>query len=154
MRAPQPTSEASDNKLTSGTGREKDTPSRSWATRVHQRRYSQQRGDQETWNWSSRKSHWSLRQGWSSLIRSIPSGTRKVRDDKWPSRRCQRDAGGDGVDRKSSSSRRRLPTRIGGGRAIKGKDRISMPRYTSDEFWIGQDESIVHTCGGWRKWEP
>ena len=34
----QPTSEASDKKLTSGTGREKDTPSRSWATRVHQRR--------------------------------------------------------------------------------------------------------------------
>ena len=27
---PQPTSEASDKKLTSGTGREKDTPSRSW----------------------------------------------------------------------------------------------------------------------------
>ena len=34
----QPTSEASDKKLTSGTGREKDTASRSWATRVHQRR--------------------------------------------------------------------------------------------------------------------
>ena len=34
----QPTSEASDNKLTSGTGKEKDTLSRSWATRVHQRR--------------------------------------------------------------------------------------------------------------------
>ena len=34
----QPTSEASDKKLTSWTGEEKDTPSRSWATRVHQRR--------------------------------------------------------------------------------------------------------------------
>ena len=31
----QPTS---DKKLTSWTGEEKDTPSRSWATRVHQRR--------------------------------------------------------------------------------------------------------------------
>ena len=57
-----------------------------------------------------------------------------MRDDKWPSIRCQRDAGGDGVDRNSSSSRRRLLTRTGGGRAIKDKDRISMPRYTSDEF--------------------
>ena len=65
---PQPTSEASDKKLTSETGREKDT-----------------------------------------------SSTR-------------------GVDRNSSSSRRRLLTRIGGGRAIKDKDRISIPRYTSDEF--------------------
>ena len=55
-----------------------------------------------------------------------------MRDDKWPSRQRQRDAGGDGVDRNSSISRRRLPTRIGVGRAIKGKDRISMPRYTSD----------------------
>ena len=34
----QPTSEASDKKLTSWTGEEKDTPSRSWATQVHQRR--------------------------------------------------------------------------------------------------------------------
>ena len=34
----QPTSEASDKKLTSWTGEEKDTPSRSWVTRVHQRR--------------------------------------------------------------------------------------------------------------------
>ena len=34
----QPTSKASDKKLTSRTGEEKDTPSRSWATRVHQRR--------------------------------------------------------------------------------------------------------------------
>ena len=41
---PQSTSEASDKKQTSGTGREKDTPSRSRATRVHQRRYSRQRG--------------------------------------------------------------------------------------------------------------
>ena len=141
MRAHQPTSEASDKKLTSGTGREKDTPSRSWATRAHQRRYSRQIGDQETWNWSFRKSHWSLRKGWSSLIRSIPSGTRKVRDDKWPSRRRQRDAGGDGVDRNSSSSRRRLLTRIGG--AIKGKDWTSMTRYTSD--WV----ELETTPGGW-----
>ena len=34
----QPTSEASDKKLTSLTGEEKETPSRSWATEVHQRR--------------------------------------------------------------------------------------------------------------------
>ena len=34
----QPTSEASDKKLTPWTGEEKDTPSRSWATRVHQGR--------------------------------------------------------------------------------------------------------------------
>ena len=34
----QSTSEASDKKLTSWTGEEKDTPSRSWATRVHQGR--------------------------------------------------------------------------------------------------------------------
>ena len=73
---------------------------------------SSQRGNRETWNWSSRKSHWSWRQGWSSLIRNIPSGTRKLRDDKWPRIRCQRDAGGDVVDRKSSSSRRRLLTRL------------------------------------------
>ena len=33
----QSTSEASDKKLTSLTGEEKDTPSRSWATEVHQR---------------------------------------------------------------------------------------------------------------------
>ena len=46
----------------------------------------------------------------SSLIRNIPSGTRKVRDDKWPRKRCQRDAGGDGVDRNSTSSHRRLLT--------------------------------------------
>ena len=31
----QPTSEASDKKLTSWTGEEKGTPSRSWATQVH-----------------------------------------------------------------------------------------------------------------------
>ena len=31
----QPTSEASNKKLTSWTGEEKDTPSRSWATQVH-----------------------------------------------------------------------------------------------------------------------
>ena len=55
-----------------------------------------------------------------------------MRDNKWPSRRRQRNAGGDGVDRNSSRSRRRLLTGIGGGRAIKDKDRISMPRYTSD----------------------
>ena len=47
-RAPQPTSEASEKKLTSGTGRERLTPSGSWATRAHQRRSSRQRGDQET----------------------------------------------------------------------------------------------------------
>ena len=34
----QLTSKASDKKLTSWTGEEKDTPSRSWATLVHQRR--------------------------------------------------------------------------------------------------------------------
>ena len=34
----QPASEASDKKPTSWTGEEKDTPSRSWATQVHQRR--------------------------------------------------------------------------------------------------------------------
>ena len=34
----QPTSEASDQKMTSWTGEEKDTPSHSWATQVHQRR--------------------------------------------------------------------------------------------------------------------
>ena len=33
----QLTSEASDKKLTSWTGEEKENPSRSWATRVHQR---------------------------------------------------------------------------------------------------------------------
>ena len=33
----QPTSEASDKKLTSLTGEEKENPSRSWATEVHQR---------------------------------------------------------------------------------------------------------------------
>ena len=121
-RAPQPTSDASEKKLTSGTGRERLTPSRSWATRAHQRRSSRQRGDQETWNWSSRKSHWSLRQSWSSLIRSIPPETRRVRDDRWPRRRRQRDAGGDRVDKNSSISRRRLLTRTGVGRAIKGRD--------------------------------
>ena len=40
---PQPTSEASDKKLTSGTGREKDTPSRSWTTRVHHKKLSTER---------------------------------------------------------------------------------------------------------------
>ena len=112
---------------------------------------SRQRGNQETWNWSSRKSHWSWRQGWSSLIRNIPSGTRKERDDKWPRKWCQRDAGGDGVDRKLLEQSQEIADSSGGGRAIQGKDRISTTRYTSDEFWRGQDESIVHTCGGWRK---
>ena len=45
----QPTSEASDKKLTSWTGEEKDAPSRSWATQVQQRRKnSRKKGSEET----------------------------------------------------------------------------------------------------------
>ena len=39
----QPTSEASDKKLTSWTGEEKDALSRSWATQVQQRRKTLER---------------------------------------------------------------------------------------------------------------
>ena len=39
----QPTSEASDKKLTSWTGEEKDAPSRSWATQVQKRRKTLER---------------------------------------------------------------------------------------------------------------
>ena len=42
----QPTSEASDKKLTSWTGEEKDTPSRSWATQVQQRRKTLERREE------------------------------------------------------------------------------------------------------------
>ena len=102
----QPTSEASDKKLTSGTGKEKDTPSRSWATRVHQRR-----------KLSTEREPGDLK----LVIQEIPlilearleqpHSEQPVRYDKWPRKRCQRDAG-DGFDRNSSSSRRRLLTRL------------------------------------------
>ena len=65
---------------------------------------------------------------------SIPPETRRVRDDRWPSRRRQSNAGGDRVDKNSSIRRMRLLTRTGVGRAIKSRDRISMPKYTSDEW--------------------
>ena len=125
---PQPTSEASDKKLTSGTGREKDTSSCSWTTRVHQRRNSRQRGNQVTWNWSSRKSQWSLR----------------------PRKRCQRDAGGDGVDRKSSSSRRRLLTRLEEVEPKKAKTespRLDILVTSSEEARMSQSSILVEDGG-------
>ena len=125
---PQPTSEASDKKLTSGTGREKDTPSRSWTTRVHQRRNSRQRGNQETWNWSSRKFQWSLR----------------------PRIRCQRGAGGDGVGRNSSSSRRRLLTRLEEVEPKKAKTespRLDILVTSSEEARMSQSSILVEDGG-------
>ena len=93
-----------------------------------------------------------LEANWSNLIRSISPGTRSVRDDRWPRSRRQRNAVGDRTDRNSSTRRSRLPTRTGEGRAKKGRDRIAMPRYTSDRVGTRDDfvrltwmPSSVHT---------
>ena len=42
-----------------------------------------------------------------------PVRDEKLSNDMWPRIRCQRDAGGDVVDRKSSSRRRRFLNRLG-----------------------------------------
>ena len=118
---------------------------------------SRQRVNQETWNWSSRKSHWSWRQDWSSLIRNIPSGTRKERDDKWPRKRCQRDAGGDGVDRNSSSNRRRLLTRLEEVEPYKAETefpRLDTLVTSSEEARMSQLSILVEDGGNRRPAEP
>ena len=75
----------------------------------------------------------------NSFILSIPPETKRVRDDKWPSSRRQRDAGGDRVDRNSSIRRRRLLTRTGVGRAIKVGTRDDFVRLT----WMPSSVQIV-----------
>ena len=108
----QPTSEASDKKLTSWTGEEKDTPSRSWATRVHQRRKLSTEREPGDLKLVVQEIPLILEARLEQSHSEHPVRDEKLRDDKWPRIRCQRDAGGDVVDRKSSSSRRRLLTRL------------------------------------------
>ena len=127
--APQPTSEASDQKSRSGDTWARDTLWDRRGRSSHHWRSLRQSGDQGILtDWSSRSQDlW--RQCWRDLTQSRPPGTRWEREDSMPSSESQVLAGGSAQDRNASAVDRSLATRSGNGEARKDCESITTLRY-------------------------